>query len=175
MKLLVQWSLAEPQDWIEVEAAAWRSLARRPTPKGDEVIDNSPGWIYDLACQGIWMGGMDHLAVEPLPRGGAKVWGWNDDLEDFPVGSRWGRVMTFDRDLNQTKTYYCEPDAAPVQTLGAHFHQGPGGVRHEVEYLPWEDFPVPDDEITLHGIWLPDELEQRHAEVRRVPDYREWL
>lgn len=179
MEIWIQWSLADPRDWYKIDltptgpgAKAWEHLPRRPEPKGGERIDNAMGWVYDVACQGIWMGGVDHIWAEPMSNGGIEVTAWNDDPEDFPEGTRWARVMTFAPDFTQTKTYYADA-GAEVRALGPHIHSGPNGVPHEVEFLPWEDFDPPP--LALHGIWLPDELDRRHIEARRLPSWKEWL
>ena len=74
MKLLLQWTLAAPGDWLEVDSADWPTLARRPLPQPGELgaADNAPGHIFRLNCQGVCFEG-DHYAVEDLPGGACRV------------------------------------------------------------------------------------------------------
>jgi hypothetical protein len=177
MKLWLQWSLATPADWVEIDltpsgqgAQRWRQLPRKPEPTGAETLDDQPGWLYDFACQGIWLGGCDHYSAAPLPDGGIRTIGWNDDPEDFPPGTRWARVYDFaGGEWRHEKTYFCEPDADPL-ALGEHVTS----TGQPVRFRPWSEFTAPAANVTIHGVWLPDGLARAHAEVRRVPDYREW-
>lgn len=97
MKVLLQWAQHSPRDWIEVDAAAWAGLAKRPVPLLGELggQDADPGWLACVNVQGVMFNGADHVAVEPLPGDGVRVTSWWDDPEDYPIGERRARVWTF--------------------------------------------------------------------------------
>lgn len=44
-----------------------------------------------------------------------------------------------------------------------------------VEVLPWEQFVLPPANLTLHGVWLPDDLFREHRSVLSKHHWREWL
>ena len=69
MKVLVQWSKAAPEDWHEIDSADWATLAKRPVPTGGEIIDQTPGWIYQVNIQGVCFSA-DHYAVIDREDGG---------------------------------------------------------------------------------------------------------
>lgn len=175
MKLLVQWTLAQPAGWVELEVRdtpqlrrVWERLPQRPEPVGSEVLDNSPGWIFDLNCQGIHFGGSDHYAVEPVS-GGLRVTTWNDDPEEYPVGSRTATVWTL-------------LDPAPDPAFG-----GVMNTRQTREFyaddlvrwptaLPYAAFVPPPPVATRHGIWVSDVLRDQHLTVRGpTRGWREWI
>lgn len=193
MKVLVQWSLANPTDWVEIDltptgrdARAWRDLPRKPIPSASSVVDNAPGWIYDVAIQGVLLGGHDHYAAEPIAGGGIVVTVWDDDPEDWPVGTRHAWVWTFrpgtvDRTAqsasgsvrhqgpDQSLTIYAEESYRA--RLSAEMECG----GQLVQFRSWGAFVAPAAAVTLHGIWLSDALDAEHVARRRRVNWREWL
>jgi hypothetical protein len=169
-KLLVQWSLSEPEDFEEITIGEWRAQPKRPVPKGGEAINHEKGYIYDLIVDGVTFGSYDHYAVEPAPGNGIKVTVWNDDIEDGwePIGSVWvfrphrrdpkhGQWTT-----NQTVVRYGYPE---IETYSS------GG---KVEYRPWSEFPMPDEAVVRHGIWLDEDLFRAHWNKQRPYGWQEW-
>lgn len=174
MRIFLQWAKAVPEDWFAVDvrnSKAIRDLPKRPAPGPGSVVDSSPGWLCGLQCQGIDFTGYDHVAVEPVGQG-LRITGWQDDPDDWPAGTRYavswqldppapdpalgGRINTV-----QARTVWAEDQAA------AWF---PG-----VSVLPWGDFALPSGSLTLHGIWLPDDLFQQHGAIRSRHVWREWI
>jgi hypothetical protein len=180
VKVLVQWTLAEPGDWEEIEVTRlshWRGLPRKPEPAGGEPIDNERGWLYGINVQGVLLHGMDHYSVRPLPGGSVEVTRWNDDPEDWPGGTRYAQVWTFhalrpdqhgNLNTHQELVVYAED-----QAMRDHWAQArtTGGA---VEVRPWSDFVVPDARDTIHGVWMSDELDAAHQARQSVRGWREW-
>ncbi len=76
MRVYVQWTLASPIDWVELDVRnsgpsrrAWENLPSKPTPVGGEAIDNVPGWLFDLSVQGVQFGGAVSHAAHAAPLG----------------------------------------------------------------------------------------------------------
>ena len=105
MRVYVQWTRANPQDWESLDITKdgdWRKLAKKPEPlegmagtmQADlggafgikTVLDPShitaddPGWWYEFECQGVRFGGFDHLHLKTGT--GLVVTAWNDDPLD---------------------------------------------------------------------------------------------
>lgn len=186
MKVGVQWSLAQPRDWTDIDltvsgpgARRWRDLPKRPVPRGGETIDNQPGWIFAAVVDGVVFAGHDHLAFAPHPGGGVEVWCWTDDLADdetdYRFGEHWlihphrpdpafgGQVNT-----HQVKTVYAED----LVDMARFFPQSTSGGP--VELRPWSEWPAPDEALVRHGIWLDEALMRSHLVVARPRSWREW-
>lgn len=156
MKVLLQWTQADPADYVVVDSSAWAALSRKPLPVGGEILDNAPGWIFDVCVQGISFGGADHYCVEDLAdgSGGVRVTRWWDDPDDGPPGLFWAEVWTLlplahDRRLGGAinTRQRCVIYAAADQM--ARFDQN----VEKTDFRPWEKFVPPVDPI--HGIWRP--------------------
>lgn len=186
MIVLIQWTTNPPQDWQSIDlgpsgraARAWRDLPNKPEPVGGEVIDATPGWIFDVCIDGLLLGGYDHYAAEPLSNGGVRFFMWNDDPDDWTPDQYHADVWDIHPhrndpkvggklNTNQVLTRYhgSNPPTGwldPVQTTG-----GP------VTYRPWSQFVPPPAANQRHGIWTPEPLNSQHYEVRRRPSWREW-
>lgn len=186
VKVLVQWSLASPQDWVEIDAHAWAGLAKKPLPKGGETVDGQPGWIFDVCVQGWCLRGCDHIALEPLGDG-VRVYRWFDDLEDVETDYRHGQIIELRSGwVDRTLTF---PDGSSIR------HQGPdqrlveyaenmdahrpfvagecGGLA--VEFRPWSEWTPPPDRLVRHGVWLSEELLHAHMAKQRPVSWREWM
>lgn len=178
MRVLVQHTTAQPSDWTVLEVGKgrsdWRAMRRRPVPTGGEQLDNAPGWIMALNCQGITLDGYDHYAVEPVTDpawgDGLRLTAWNDDEEDVPAGERdalvWelfepGPALGGMVNTRQRRVIYAEGNA-PAAKLGVHDR-------------PFLAFNPPSAAITAHGIWTSDELFERHRQARSAVGWRGWI
>lgn len=189
MRVRVQYATSEPGDWVEFNINAlsnrWRSQPRKPVPQGEQ-IDMSPGWVVSVEVDGVLFEGFDHVAVEHSGLGNdefVKVYAWTDDEDDFndpqALGYRWGEVWEFRSHrpdplhggrLNtyQIKTVYADD----LEDMGRFFPQTTTGG--EVLLRPWAEFPMPDEAITRHGVWLPEDLWMRHAKIRHSVTWEDW-
>lgn len=186
MKILIQWTLSSPQDWVEIDEHAWSGLAKHPVPSGGEVIDQQPGWIFDVCIQGWCLRGCDHIALEPFA-GGVRVYRWFDDLADDETDYRHGQVIEFrpgwvDRTLtlsDGSTMRHQGPDQRLVQfaeNMDAHrpfVAQECGGLP--VEFRPWSEWVNPPDALVRHGIWLGDHLLHAHLATQQPALWREWM
>ena len=187
MKVLLQWTKANPDEWLELDIRdtpqtrrTWERLAKKPEPVGGEVIDNNPGWVFDLNIQGVEFFGNDHYAAELVtsPEFGIRVTVWNDDPDDFPPGERFAMVWTFFEpapdprygglvNTRQTMVAYDERNPSPFE--GQSTTLGP------VEVRPWSEFTPPATAITRHGVWVSDTLKSQHFAARSKRVWREWI
>lgn len=174
MRVLVQWALQTPQDWVELDvqdkgagSRAWRNLPSRPEPTTGQLggQDNIPGWVFDVNVQGVLFGGNDHIAVEPIENG-VRVYAWSDDPDDgtIPTGSVWEFLPPapdpgHGGQLNTRQTVVRYSDRPELQAIG---------------FLPFSQFPTPPAEIIRHGVWLTDELSAAHIAARQRHGWREW-
>ena len=175
MIIYLQWAMAVPQDWTAVDVTRdqqIRNASKKAEPTGNEVLDNTPGWLFSANCQGIDFGGFDHTAIQTLPGNGLRITIWNDDPVDFPPGTRYAirwdlmppapdpsignRINTV-----QTRTVWAEPNS--------DFGNKPYPV------LPWTDFVLPPANMTFHGIWTTDQQMIDHVNVRSPHGWREWI
>lgn len=187
MKVYVQWTLTTPTDWAEINVSpehnGWAQLPVKPEPDGTEVLDNEPGWVFDVCIQGVQFYGYDHVAIEPIakPLSGVRVYGWSDDVtdpdpqqQDYRWGSVWeffdpapdsrakGRINT-----RQRKTIYTEH----VED----YHRGQETSIGPVAVRPWSAWPDPDPSLVRHGVWVRDEtLWRAHFDVRSLHGWEEW-
>lgn len=194
MIVLVQWATTNPADWVSIDlrstgAAAnrWRNLPKKPEPTNASTLDANPGWLFSASIQAVDLYGFDHVAIEPIAGNGVRAYGWVDDTTDPTFQYRWGEVWEFregwaDRTMtlvdgstmrhrgpDQRKTVYAEN----LTDMAKFAPKECGGLP--VELRPWSQWTMPPAAITAHGIWVqPDTLWQRHFEVRRRPDWREW-
>jgi hypothetical protein len=133
--------------------------------------------MHALCVQGLVFDGPDHYAIRNLPSGGVKVFVWHDDLDDWPVGHRWARVVTIPPlkpdpswggaiNTAQMQIVYAEPEIRPL------FEAAYAGNRR-VEVRPWSEF-VPPQAKHQHGVWVPDAQHDAHRAARAVRGWREW-
>ena len=172
MKLLVQWTQSNPNDWVEIDSSEWASLPKRPEPKGGEGIDDSPGWIYGVNVMGTVFIGNDHIAIEDINDTDIKVTTWSDDLDDYsernamvtifkphgPSAIRRGAIVT-----NNSAVKYSE---------GKKYELLNGKNFPNLKY--YDEFVPPDEKVTRHGIWIPDRLADQHDNIRARHGWREW-
>ncbi len=178
MRLYLQWTLATPQDWLALDLdtsgplrRVWEKLPAKAEPVGGEIIDNLPGWGFDLNVQGVTFGGHDHYTVRPIA-GGLEVTVWDDDPAEFPPGQREAQVWTFldpapdpafggAVNTRQSRVVYTEQP-------GKHAPDARTTIR------PWSQFVIPTS-LVLHGIWVTDALLNQHVAVRQPHGWREWV
>jgi hypothetical protein len=172
MKVLVQWTYSAPTDWEEIDSADWSAQPKRPDPIGGENIDDAKGWIFRLNVQGVEFTG-DHYAVEHL-EDGCRVYCWSDDPEDYPNGYRNAKIVTFKTlapdpkfsgAYNTRQTWQYFADEVVRSTI-------PDNVEGTVQ--TFEEFVPPDESITRHGIWTPNDLHETHNAARTLCGWREW-
>lgn len=177
MKNYIQWELANPQDWEEIDSVGWSNLPARPLPLPGELggQDDLKGWISQLNVQGVQFIGYDHYAIEDLGNGGCKVTVWRDDPPD--AGPKYAREITFltlapdDRfggayNARQNQVVYGDAE------ILAHY-QALGPVENTI-IRPLADFIPPPSTLTRHGIWLPDALHLAHEQIASRHGWREW-
>lgn len=180
MRVGVQWSLASPTDWQWVEVTRrrprWENLPHRSAPHGrakDEQLDDQPGFVCALLCQGIVMRGFDHYAIEPITD---PEWGeglrftlWQDG-PDFDEGQRWATIWelfdpapdpVFGGQVNtrQRRTVYAEP----------------GSGHPDPDALPFADFTPPAAEHVRHGVWMSDNQFVAHHRAAPARRWEEWV
>jgi hypothetical protein len=177
MDIFVQWATSVAGDWTKVSITRIEdvlNLPKKPRPTSDSLIDEHPGWLAGLNCQGIDFSGYDHLAIRVLPGDGLRITGWQDDDEDFG-DTRWavqwdlmplapdprigGRLNTV-----QSRTVWATRDAS----------EWFGGYQNGV--YSWKKFIEPPTEVTFHGVWLPDKLWVDHQanQKKNFADWRRW-
>ncbi len=164
----VQWTLPVPRDWERFLIEHWQDLPKKPDPTGDEILDDQPGHVFCLNVMGMVFKG-DHYSIRALDdgTGGVRVLCWSDDLEDFPVGRRHGlvwcgyppeidsRIQEYNPATHCTLQLYMEDEILAIQRSR--------GLTEEV--LAWQDFPIPPESETLHGLWVPNELALAHDDA----------
>lgn len=169
MKILIQWSLLDPIDWIELDSSEWINLVKKQIPTGLDSVGIESGWIHQINIQSVIFAGFDHYAIEdgnPL-----KVICWSDDLGDEPPSYFHAREwifhnLEFDPKLGiyntkQSQIFYSsQKNIPPLQNTENKF---------------WEEFVLPDESITRHGIWTTDELDRQHREEVSKTTWQSWI
>jgi len=175
MRVYVQWAKATPEDWIAVDVrntAVVRNLPKRPVPMGTETLDNGAGWLCGLNVQGIDFSGYDHTAVEFLAGDVLRITGWQDDPDDWLPGTRYATEWTLSPPapdpalggrVNTVQTRRVWAEAESTTWFGGS------------PVLPWAEFAPPPTNLTIHGIWMPEDLFRAHAARRTPHGWREWV
>lgn len=176
MKVLIQWATSAPGSWTEYQIdgiADARRLPRKPAPTSSSSLDAQLGWYAAINIQGVVFTGYDHIGFE-MVGSTLIVKCWNDDPEDFPVGTRWAQawqipVPFFDNrpginqmNVEQTVTWYGEANSQPV-LLGAPNVQ------------PYSQFVAPASNATIHGVWMTEAQWAAHIAAQTTVGWREWL
>ena len=182
MKVYVQWSLADPQDWQLVDvstAAKWRNLAKKAEPVGGETIDNTAGWVYAVNVQGVLFYGHDHYSAT-IVAGALQVTSWVDDPVVYPDPEDWyAHVWTF-RDPASDARYGGQVNTRQTLIIygGANARakwEGKATSGGPVIVLPFGSFAKPAANMTRHGIWLPDALSTAHWQRQTRHGWDEWV
>lgn len=147
------------------------------------VINKDPGWVCGVCVQGMVMDG-DHIAIVEV-EDGIEVSCWNDDLADpgsklpnatvrrfypelvdktfqFSSGGRM-RLKGFKNELDlYMSSEKIDKFDAPWTTSG------------QAKVFPYEDFVVPDADVTRHGIWMTNDLLDKHLGFT-PSGWRHWI
>ncbi len=169
MRVLYQWATLTPSDWLEVDAARWVDLAKKPAPP-PRNLDDDGGWVNRVCVQGVEFTA-DWYAVEPWEDGcrvtavdveadrrKASVWTFRPLAPDPAFGGRYN--------TRQTKVVYAG------QAIRDWYDQMGSPVDFEVR--PWVEFPRPDETLIRYGVTMPQALYGRHEGARRQVGWREW-
>lgn len=170
MKLLIQWTTSNPTPWIEIDTSEWTNLPKAPLPKGGEKITEKPGYLFQLNVQGLMFAGFDHYAVIDLG-GFTRIVCWSDDPEDEDESYRHARVWNI-YPLQWDEKLQCMNTLQEQIIYGPTTHENVDATRKE-----WSDFRVPHDIYIRHGIWVSDELNDKHRDIvdtSIVSGWRAW-
>lgn len=185
MKILLQHTLLNPADWVELDvtptgqgARRWRDLAKKTAGP----VDNAPGYIMALNVQGVEFAGFDFYAAEPIANGGLRVYGWTTTVGVPPTGSPYRQAevwefhlpkadLRFGGQVNtvQTRTVFTESPEAAAALAGSATSGGVVVVR------PWAEFAPPPEHLTRYGIAVSSELLEAHRQSRSTRGWREWV
>jgi hypothetical protein len=184
MLVLVQWTRANPTDWEPVEVTRdpdWRTLPKKAEPVGGEVIDDTPGWVYALNVQGVTFAGFDHYSVRfNSLESGVYVTVWNDDPVDYqPIDFRaaeWsflipGADPAINGRMNTRQRLTVWSDDPEYRARMAEVRASDGAVVVN----PWAAFRAPQENMTRHGIYVPDALSDAHQAAQSPHGWREWV
>lgn len=173
MKVLVQDTLATPGDWRLTDSADWAGLAKKPEPAGGEVIDDTPGWVYQVNVQGVTFSA-DYIAVIDRPDGGCEVIAADVDPEDYQPPDMYVQHWTF-------------LPLAPDVKLGGALNTRQSrvvyaGSRAKAKFegtentvvKPLGQFVRPAEGLIRYGIWLSDVLSDAHVAARSIRGWRDW-
>lgn len=179
MRIYIQWALATPANYVMYDLAVRnqiRNLPSKPEPVAFSFppLDNQPGWVNAINCQGIIFEGFDHygLAYEANVRK-VTLSGWVDSTSSgFPYATSWelwfpkgdpkfgGAINT-----DQRGTQY----ATAGSTQAAIYDDG------GVPWLPYSQFAAPAAIATRHGVYMTDAQYAAHSAVRTEPVWRDWV
>lgn len=136
-----------------MDSADWNSVVAlaRAVPRGGEVIDNDPGWIYAINVQGMVSGSADHYHIEHLGAAGCRLTTWVDDPDDRGPGEHWAKVWTF------------PPIVVNTQIIQQDFY-GDDYTRF-----------VPPTVNVVNGIWVSDDQDGAHELARKPRGWRGWI
>jgi hypothetical protein len=185
LKILVQWTLANPRTWDEYDVEQIALLPKKPLREGDiaaphELIDDQEGWVHALIVQGVSFQGYDHYGVEQLPEG-VVITGWADNAvrgpDKFYACQYVIKPPAYDSKINglntcQWVTYYGADGWLAENAERLEYcktTRGPVVVKH------WSEFFPPPFENTFHGIWVDDDLHEQHRSLQTPRDWREWI
>ena len=178
MRVLIQHTLLEPTDWIEIDSKDWAALPKRPLPDGTHAVDDARGYLHQLCIQGLVMAA-DHYAVEHVDEETVRATIWNDHPPDYPVGKRFVQVWTFRTlapdpvfngawNTRQSQVLYVDP-GGEVATFWLA-----SGTPENTTVRAYDDFVPPDESLIRHGLMVTDELNERHYEATGLRRWREW-
>lgn len=175
MRVYIQWTRADPRGWEPLDItkdADWRRLPSKAVPTGGEVIDDAPGWLWDLEVGGVHgLGSIDHTAVQVIPGGGLRVTRWEDDPEDFGDWRR-AEVWEFLPPAHDVRVGRVQPRSR----LMAEYRTDGRFREPSSEHHAWSAFVPPPANMTRHGINVPDALATLHRERRGEPhSWQDWI
>lgn len=170
MIIYVQWAKTVPEDYFVVDLdrqSVLNRVQKKTTPTGNEVLDNNPGWINSVICQGILFEGFDHYAFEVINAGNVIITVWNDDPVDYGT-TRFALIYNF---LDPAPDPTINNEINTRQTVTAY---GTSDVDFP-NILPWEQFVIPPASRTWHGVWMEQSLYDAHTQNRTLHGWREWI
>jgi hypothetical protein len=185
MKVFVQWTTDKPDDWTAINAEDWAYTAQRPQPVGGEDINSQPGYIHRVCIQGMSSSG-DHHSVRMIGDD-VELTSWTDDPDDEP-SSRFYDPRDPIEWWYHAQVIRFRP-LAPDPELGGAINTNItrvvyGGKKYMeysaqvplqgVVFKPWEEFVLPNPDVTRHGIWVPDALDLEHCGKTSLADWRQW-
>ena len=160
MKVLYQPTQAMPGDWQEIDSKKWGRLGEFT--------------LHSLCIQGDIYEGPDHYAVRDVGSDLVSVTVWHDDPVDWPPGTRWAKVVTYQPLGPDPRPEY--GGAINVRrhlTLYADNTVLFEAAYPEVDVRPWADFDH-SREKAMHGVWVTDEAHEAHKASRVMRGWREW-
>lgn len=187
MLIQVQWSTLSASGFLEFDHTDWRNLAKKNDPtsgQGASVDDDSPGWICEVACQGVRLTGGDYYFGGPHPTNpdGCVIGMWTEADQITGVNRAWvwefeppgldqyGQMNT----RQKLRLYLDEPDYSEWMARGRTLHFADGS---EVPPYLWVDFSPPASPFIRYGITMSDELYQQHRANAKatVKGWRDWI
>jgi hypothetical protein len=160
MKVLYQPTQATPGDWQECDSKEWGRLGEFT--------------IHALCIQGDIYEGPDHYAVRDVGSGLVSVTVWHDDPTDWPVGTRWARVVTYQPlGPDPRPEYGGAINVRRLLTIYADDEALFQAAYPEADVRPWADFDH-SREKAMHGVWVSDEAHEAHQGARLIRGWREW-
>ena len=164
MRVLYQPTLGTPGDWAECQCVDWGRQG---------AFD-----CMALNVQGLVFEGADHYDVLSLGNDVVEIAAWHDDPTDWPVGTRWARVVTISPlrpdprpeyggalNTNITTKLYVEDTAL--------FEAAYKGV-YNVQVFKWSSFRKSKYTTSRSGLWVTDQQYADHQAARAVCGWREW-
>jgi len=167
MKVCVQWTTRDLSDWVEYDSRLFHLAPRKPDPVPTDVVGNSPGWVHAIDCQGVYLNGHDHYAIESVAEDACRLTAWTPRLKQA-VSILFKTLRPNEDgawDTWQHFTYYSDPVRAQ-RTIGS------GGESFR---LRWDQFVPPPIELTRHGKLVTDAhnaaMETHRKRLRYDEDY----
>ncbi len=163
MKVLVQWTRPQPQDWEHLDSSRWRGTQGKP---------------YCLNVQGTEFSGYDHYAVEHLLDGACRVVAWKDDPEDYSPSKFFARSMTFfplspDPSIGGAYNTHRSRTTIYAAPFWLEYYARLGPIQN-TEIKPWEAFRPPGEVDTRHGVWIKNEDVLLYTQKRTSCNWRDW-
>ena len=160
MKVLYQPTQANPGDWEECDSKDWGRLGEFT--------------IHALNVQGDIYEGPDHYAVREVGSGLVTVTVWHDDPHDWPVGTRWAKVVTYQPlGPDPRQEYGGAINVRRSLTIFADDEALFRAAYPEADVYPWADFNHAREKA-MHGVWVEDAAHEAHKEARALRGWREW-
>lgn len=163
MRVLYQPTQSTPGDWVGTDSRRWAGLGSIK--------------CHAVNVQGNVFEGADHYAVRELSGGAVQVAVWHDDPADWPIGTRWARVVTTRSLASDSRPEYggafnthCTQDIyADDEAMFRRIYAD----NDRVTVHPWSDFD-PRWPAPLDGQWVTDPAHEAHQGSRSVRGWREW-
>lgn len=196
MKIFIQWTTDPASDWIEIDSSEWRSLPKKLEPIGGEVIDNTPGWVYAINCQGCRFSG-DHYAIMDMPNETTAVISWTDDIGDRPEDEFHGTIAlfkdpAFDSDprvmkvntrqqfnVFANKKIFDLINTSPSSNRSLNIFDNliiPGQAKKLFELKgTLLQALYANSDLIRHGINVSEELSNEHRSIQKDHGWREWI